>query len=225
MSHIIQSIIGGIKQLGEGGFLMIPILFSSIFTHMIILERLYNLRRSKLMPSRFIARIYKVLEKGNPEMALSLCESRPGPLTNILKAGIANRNLKENDLRAVIDIVAKPEKTKLQKYLNTLKFLGGVSVLMGLLGTVLGMFISFSVVFKAESPEASMTVAKGVSISLLTTVAGLAVALPAMIGYAYFMYKTDSMINDMTRHSLSLVRFITTGSSRLVEQEAERDNE
>ena len=206
--------------MGGGGPLMIPLLFCSIFTHSIILERLYNLRRKKLMPRRFIARIYRVLEKGNMEMALSLCESRPGPLTRILRVGIRNRNLTKKDLWVVLDVTARLEKLRLQKYLRTLQFLGGIAIIIGLLGTVSGMFVSFSAVWRTDNPNAAATVARGVSHALLTTAAGMVVALPAMIGYSYFSAKAGSMIDEMTRHSFSLVRFFTTGKSQLVAQEA-----
>jgi len=211
--------------MGGGGPLLIPLLFFSLFSHAIILERLYNLRRRKLMPRRFIARIYRVLEKGNPDMALSLCEARPGPLTRILKVGISNRHLSKDDIWIVLDVTARLEQLHLQKYLRTLAFLGGISIATGLLGTVSGMFISFGAVWRTDSPETALTVAKGISQALLTTAAGLLVALPAMVGYAYFMAKAKSMIDEMTRHSFSLVRFFTTGRSQLVEREAEQSDE
>jgi len=221
-----EIIINGIKQLGQGGFLMIPLLFCSLFAHAIIFERLYNLRKEKLVPSRFISRIYKVLEKGNPDLALSLCESRPGPLTNILKIGIDNRDLEEKELKAVIELAAKPERKNLEKYLRILAFIGGVAVLIGLLGTVLGLFMSFSAVFKSNSsPETTMKVANGISVALLTTVAGLAVAIPSMIGYSYFMSKVDNILNEMARHSVSIVKYLTTGKAWLVEHEAEKSEE
>jgi biopolymer transport protein ExbB len=167
-----------------------------------------------------------VLEKDNPDLALSLCESRPGPLTNILKVGISNRDLGEKELEAVIELAAKPERKNLEKYLSILAFIGGVAVLIGLLGTVLGLFISFSAVFKSNStPETTMKVANGISVALLTTVAGLAVAIPSMIGYSYFMSKVDNILNEMARHSMSIVKFLTTGKAWLVEHEAEKSEE
>ena len=224
MPHIFQVIEEGISQVGRGGPLLIPLLFCSLFSHAIILERLYNLRRGKLMPRRFIARIYRVLEKGNVDTALSLCESRPGPLTNILKVGIENRYLSKDELRVVIDATARLEKLRLQKYLRTLAFIGGVSVIIGLLGTVVGIFIAIRVAWRADRPDTGSIVAGGISLALITTAAGLVVALPAMIGYAYFMAKSESMINEMTRHSYSLVRFFTTGKSELVRQESEQSD-
>ena len=218
-------IIGGIKQLGGGGPLLIPLLFCSLFAHAIILERLFNLRRKKLMPRRFIARIYRVLENGNPEMALSLCEARPGPLTRVLKVGINHRNLTKDDLWVVLNITARLEEARLQKYLQTLAFLGGVAIIIGLLGTVSGMYGGFSAMWKTDEPDAATEVANGISVALLTTAAGLMVALPAMVGHAYFTAKVKSMVDEMTRHSFSLVRFFTTGISQLVKQEAEQSDD
>lgn len=223
---MLEIIINGIKQLGEGGFLMIPLLFCSLFAHAIILERLYNLRNEKLMPTRFISRIYKVLENGNPDMALSLCESRPGPLTNILKTGIINRDLGQKELETIIEFASKPERKQLEKYLRTLEVIGQVAVLMGLLGTVLGLLICFTAVFKSGSrPETTMRIASGVSVALLTTVAGLAVAIPSMIAHSYFISKVDSMLNDMNRHTISIIRFLTKGKDWLVEHEAEKSED
>ncbi len=220
---MLDIIIDGVKQLGEGGFLMIPLLFCSLFAHAIILERFYNLRKEKLVPSRFVSRIYKVLEHGNPDMALSLCESRPGPLTNILKTGIVNRDLGGKELESVIEFATQPEKKILEKHLRILAFIGGIAILIGLLGTVLGLFMSFSAVFKSGSrPDTTIRIANGVSVALLTTVAGLAVAIPSMIAYSYFISKVDNILNEMTRHSMSIVKFLSTGKDWLVEHEAEK---
>lgn len=155
-------------------------------------------------------------------MALSMCESRPGPLTRILKVGIANRHLSKDDLWVVLDVTARLEKLHLRKYLRTLAFLGAIGIIIGLLGTVWGMLISFSAVWRTDRPDTAATVARGISYALLTTAAGLSVALPAMVGYSYFRTKADNIIDEMTRHSFSLVRFFTTGRSQLVEQESER---
>ncbi len=225
MPNIFHIVRVGLEQLGGGGPLLIPLLFCSLFAHAIILERFYNLRRSKLMPRRFIARIYRLLEKGNPEMALAMCESRPGPLTRVLRIGIINRDLTKDDLRVVLDVTARVEKLRLQKYLHALAFLAALSISIGLLGTVVGMSVSFGAVWRTDKPDASLIVAKGISHALLTTAAGLAVALPAMVGYAYFKAKADSMRDELTRHSLSLLRFFTTGRSQLVEQEAEQGDD
>jgi len=223
---MVEIIIEGINKLGQGGFLMIALLFCSLFVHAIIFERIYNLRKEKLIPSRFISRIYRVLEKDNPKRALSMCESRPGPLTNILKVGIENRNLSEAEIKAVIDLAAKPEKSKLNKYMSVLSFIGAVAVLIGLLGTVLGLFLSFTAVFKSVSrPETTAKIASGISIALLTTVAGLAVAIPSIIAHTYFITKIENIINDMTRHSLAIVRYFTTGDLNRYEKENEEDEE
>ena len=205
--------------MGSGGFLMIPLLFCSLFAHAIILERLYNLRRAKLMPDILISRIYKIMEKGSMAMALSLCDSKPGPLTRLLRIGIENRNLDKDSLWAVLNLNARVEKVKLQKYLRVLAFLGALAVLIGLLGTVSGMFISFGAIWKTDRPDSAAMVATGISHALLTTAAGLVVALPAIISYSYFMAKANRMIDDITRHCFTMVRLFTTGSLQIAESE------
>ena len=177
------------------------------------------------MPRRFIARIYRVLDRGNLEMALSLCESRPGPLTRLLRAAIINHDLPKDDLQVVLDANVRLESLRLNKHLRSLAFIGSVAVIIGLLGTVVGVFISIVGMMRGSGIDATPIVAGGISSALLTTAGGLVVALPAMVGYAYFTAKANSMVDEVTRHSLSLLRFFTTGSSQLVKQEAEQSDE
>ena len=104
--------------------------------------------------------------------------------------------------------------------------MSAVSVLIGLLGTVLGLFLSFSAVFKTVSrPETTAKVASGISIALLTTVAGLAVAIPSIIAHTYFVSKIENIINEMTRHSLAIVRYLTTGDLIRYESKDEDDGQ
>lgn len=219
-------IIEGIKQLGRGGFLMIPLLFCSLIAHALIFERLYSLRREKIIPSRLISRIYKLLEKGNLDSAITLCESKPCPLTNIIKIGILNRDLNEEELKKVIEFSSRPEKIVLEKYLRIIAFIGAVAVLIGLFGTVSGLFSSFSAIFKYVSrAETTAKIAGGVSVALLTTVAGLAVAIPCIIAYTYLSHKVDNMINEITRHSISIVKYLISGNDEYIKQELDKREE
>jgi biopolymer transport protein ExbB len=219
-------IIEGIKQLGRGGFLMIPLLFCSLIAHALIFERLYALRREKIIPSRLISRIYKMLERGNPDTAIALCESKPGPLTNVIKIGILNRDLEEKELEKVMEFSARPEINRLQKNLRIIAFIGAVAVLIGLFGTVVGLFTSFSAVFKYTTmPDTNAKIAGGVSVALLTTVGGLAVAIPSIIAYAYLTHKVDGMVDEIARHAMSLVRYFTSGKDWLIEQESQKSEE
>ncbi|MEK7396945.1 MAG: MotA/TolQ/ExbB proton channel family protein [Candidatus Poribacteria bacterium] len=219
-------IIEGLKQLGRGGFLMIPLLFCSLIAHALIFDRLYALRREKIIPSRLISRIYKMLEKDNLDTAISLCESKPGPLTNVIKTAILNRDLEEESLGKVIEFATRPEVSRLNKNLRMIAFMGAVAVLIGLFGTVVGLFSSFSAVFKYVSlPDTNAKIAGGVSVALLTTVGGLAVAIPCIIAYTYLTHKVDGMIDEIARHAMSLVRYFTSGKGWLIEQESEKSEE
>ena len=209
MTNIFHVIRVGLGQLASGGPLLIPLLFCSLFAHAIMLERLYNLRRSKLMPRRFIARIYRVLERGNPDMALSLCESRPGPLTKILRIGIINRDLSKDDLRVVLNVTARLEKMRLQKYLSALAFIGGISIALGLLGTVAGMIKAFNVISTSGTGNPSL-VAGGISEALITTAAGLIVGIPTLAAYHFFRGRADRLIFEMEEISIKFLEEITS---------------
>ncbi len=158
-------------------------------------------------------------------MALSMCESRPGPLTRLLKAAIMNRDLPKDDLQVVLDSNIKLESLRLDKHLRWLAFVGGIAITIGLLGTIVGVFVSIGAMWRSSDIDTTSKVAGGISSALLTTAGGLMVALPAMVGYEYFSAKANGMVDEITRHSLSLLRFFTTGSSQLVEQEAEQSEE
>ena len=88
MGNLIEMIVSGLEQLSGGGILLIPLISCSICAHAIIMERIYHLRRERIIPSQFVTRIiYHELVQGNPEVAIQMCEQRPGPLTNVLRAG------------------------------------------------------------------------------------------------------------------------------------------
>ena len=132
------------------------------------MERIYHLRRERVIPSQFVTRsIYHELVQGNPEIAIQMCERRPGPLTNILRVGIEHRNADEDTLKRVIRLSINGEKPKLTRYLHILGMLSGVAIYTGLLGTFLGMITSFGNLYEIEGQVGqSSEIASGISASL-----------------------------------------------------------
>ncbi|RKY05178.1 MotA/TolQ/ExbB proton channel family protein [Candidatus Poribacteria bacterium] len=209
----------GLEQALSGGWILGLIAIYSIIAHAIIIERAVNLRRSKLIPAQFIARIYNVLERGSPEIAIALCDKRPGPLTNIIKAGIIHRHYDEERLKKVVHFAGLREKPEIERYLKVLGVIPSVSTYTGLLGTVLGMIKSFGALGMMDiMANAELSMAKGISQSLITTAAGLAVAIPALIAHQYFANKAESILREMERHSISLVKFLASAEMKLYEK-------
>ncbi len=223
MNHLIEMIVSGLEQLSKGGLILIPILIYSIWAHTIILERTYHLRRKRIIPSHFVTRsIYRELVQGNPDIAIKMCEKKPGPLTNILRAGIERREADEETLKRVIRLTMNVEKPVLTRYLRTLGMLSAIAIYTGLLGTFLGMIISFGSLYEPEGQVGqSMNIANGISQALITTAAGLIVALPTYVAYHYFSSKAQSFLTELERHGMSLVRFLTAEEYKLFQGEFE----
>jgi biopolymer transport protein ExbB len=218
MDQIAHIILSGLGQLSEGGPILIPLVAFSLCSHTIIMERAYHLRRRRIIPSHFVTRsIYHELVEGNPEIAIKMCEKKPGPLTNILRAGIEHRDAGEDTIKRVIRIAITTERRILTRYLNFLGLLASVSLYTGLLGTVVGMIYSFGALYVGKPTD----IAVGISQALLTTAAGLVVALPAYVANDYFRSKSQNFVTALERHGMSLVRFLTTEEYKLFQGEFE----
>ena len=218
MLEIITIIKGGFERLLGGGWLLIPLAIYSLFAHAIILNRAIALRRKRMIPTTVISDIYRALTRGGPETAINFCNQWPGVLTNVMKAGIIHRHYNEERLKLVVKFALEDEKPGMTKYLNILKMLPAVATSTGLLGTVLGMIKSFSSLY--VSPK---VVAMGISEALITTVAGLTIAIPTYIAYSYFSNRVNIILMEIERHSISLVRFLTTGEYKLFQEEETLD--
>lgn len=218
MDGLVYIILSGLERLGGGGPILIPLAIFSIASHTIILERAYHLRRERILPSHFATRsIYHELVEGNPGIAIKMCEKKPGPLTNILRAGIERRDTDEETLKRVMRIAINTEKRILTRYLSILGVVASISLYTGLLGTVTGMIHSFGALYSGQMAD----IAAGISQALLTTAAGLIVALPAYIAYDYFRSKSDGFLTELERHGMSLVRFLATEEYKLFQEEFE----
>ncbi len=219
MEYLLNLIVSGIDRLTSGGPILIPIIFFSLWSHKIILERAYHLHRPRVIPSRFVTQsIYHELVRGNPDIAIKMCEKSPGPLSNVLRTGIRHRNADEETLKRVIRQAIRAEKPVLNEGLSTLAMLAPVAMFTGLLGTVLGMRGSFGALIDVQTKQLP-TIADGISEALLTTAAGLIVALPSYVAYDYFRNKADRFLADLERHGMSLVRFLATGEYKLFQEE------
>ena len=220
MGNLIEMIISGLEQLSGGGILLIPLIGCSICAHAIIMERTYHLRRERIIPSQFVTRsIYHELVQGNPEIAIQMCEQRPGPLTNVLRAGIERRDADEETLKRVVRLSINGEKPKLTRYLHVLGLLSAVAIYTGLLGTFLGMIISFGNLYEIGGQVGQLSaIAAGISQALITTAAGLMVALPTYVAYYYFNSKAQLFLTELERHGMSLVRFLVAEEHKLFQE-------
>jgi biopolymer transport protein ExbB len=185
-----------------GGIVMVPIILCSILAVAITLERLWTLREQRVVPTELTDKVWQWVEnRALSDKQVSALQQH-SPLGRVLAAGLANRH---RDRAVVHD---------LERFLNTLGTIAAITPLLGLLGTVTGMIRTFKAITVAGigNPAA---MAGGIAEALITTAAGLLVAIPALVAYRYLRGRVDALVIQMEKESIKLVQAIDrTGSTR-----------
>jgi biopolymer transport protein ExbB len=196
----------------KGGPVMWPIFLCSIFALAIIIERLWYLRKIRIDTRQFLNRIIDRMKRHQIKEALELCEVTKNPLSQVLKAGILKYDRGRQQIKEAIEDAALYEEPHLEKNMTALATIAHISPLLGLLGTVLGMVRSFQIIqakSTAYAPVSPGELAGGIWQALLTTVAGLLVAIPAFVAYNYLVSRINNFILEMEKASTELVNFLT----------------
>jgi biopolymer transport protein ExbB len=183
---------------------MLPIILCSILAAAIIIERLWTLTPARVVPRDLARRVWDLVSRDQltPQ---SLQELRAGsPLGQILAAGLANRHLDRGIMKEGIEDTGRHVVHELERYLNTLGTIAAISPLLGLLGTVTGMIRTFSALTVGGVGDPA-ALAGGISESLITTAAGLMVAIPALIAYRYLRGRIDALVVQMEQEAIALV--------------------
>lgn len=196
-----------IEVLRSGGPLMIPLGVCSVLALAVMVERLWNLRESRIVPLDEVEHLRGLIDRGEFGRAEEYAASRPGPLTNILGPALRNREESRDLLREIVHDAGRQEVPHLERYLGVLGTIASISPLLGLLGTVLGMIQVFSVISQQGIGQAD-ALAAGISQAMITTATGLAIAIPALAGYNYLVGKAESIVLEIERLVLQLVRLL-----------------
>jgi biopolymer transport protein ExbB len=173
----------------------------------IIIERAINLRESRVLQPAIVERVSGLVEGGRADRALQACRQSPGIFTNIVSAGLemAARGESGQIAKEAVEDAGRHESRKLQRYLGTLGTIVGISPLLGLLGTVTGMIEVFDTIALAGTGQAAQ-LSSGIAEALITTAAGLLIAIPALVAYNYFSEKADVIVTSLERESLRVLR-------------------
>jgi biopolymer transport protein ExbB len=203
--------------LNRGGLLMYAILGLSIIAVAIVIERLLYLKKIKGDEGPLIGRLKSTLEKSHFDEALAICEANPSPFSNLMKVAIEHRHYSEESIKDAITDAANMEIPRLERYLSFLGTIAHIAPLLGLLGTVTGNIRAFGVLgdFEAAGGNPAL-LAQGISEALLTTAAGLVVAIPSIIFYNYLVSRVNHMIIRFENRVTELVLLIK-GDRRAVQ--------
>ena len=192
------------ELLEAGGWLMLPILLCSVAAVAIVIERFWALRRVVIMPDNLVSQIWQ-LHRRRQLNDDRIAEIRDGSaLGRMLAAGLINRFHSREVMKEAIEDTGRQVVADLERYLNTLGTIAAVSPLLGLLGTVFGMIQVFGVITQAGVGNAGL-LAGGISKALITTAAGLSVAIPALMFHRYFNGRVNKLIIAMEEQALRLI--------------------
>ena len=193
----------------QGGILMWPILFCSIIALAIVVERVIALRRADIDTREFMDTMRQVLRQNRTQEAVEICDETDAPVARIMKAGILKHNRPKEDIREAIEDAGRFEIPRLERYLSGLATCATVAPMLGLLGTVQGMIKAFAKIQNMRGQVNPSDLAEGIGNALLTTAAGLAVAIPVVIFYNYFLSRVEGMIVEMEASSSELIDLLT----------------
>ncbi len=192
-----------------GGWLMVPILLCSVIAAAICVERFWTLRTAQIAPRNLLAQVWDWI-KNNDMDSRKLRELRLGsPLGQILAAGITNHRRGREQMKEAIEEVANHVVHEMERYLNTLGTVAAIAPLLGLLGTVIGMIKVFTSI-KLEGTGNAALLAGGISEALITTAAGLTVAIPSLFFYRFFQRRVDELVISMEQEALKLVEVLNS---------------
>lgn len=199
----------------KGGPVMIPIILCSIFAFAIVIERAYHLRRAKIDTGPFMKLIEDKIKRNKIMEAIDLCDKTPGPIAHILKSGILKHDRSRAEIKEAIEDASLHEIPRLEKRLSLLSTIAHIAPLLGLLGTVTGMVNCFQTIQKksqALAPVNPGDLAGGIWEALITTVAGLVVAIPTLVAYNYIVNVVESFVLDMEVSATQLIDVLSRRS-------------
>ena len=181
----------------KGGFLMWPLLLCSVISITIIIERFYYFYQSRINIPNILARVKSLLKDNKADEALKLCENTSGPVAHILAVGIHIRKRSLDEKEKIMVRAGSRAIRQFDKNLRGLAIIGNITPLLGLLGTVTGMIKAFIKIQELGGRVDASVLAGGIWEALITTAAGLSVAIPTLVAYHYFEGKVDNLSSQM----------------------------
>lgn len=213
-----------IEYMQKGGPLMWLILFCSVVALAVFAERLTYFHRATIRVGQFMRGLANLIQRRSFAEALHECAGTPGPVARVIHAAIIRHDASRAELKQVVQEAGQLEVPKLERNLTILATLTFVAPVIGLLGTVTGLIDAFTTISTQSGFTTSTDVARGIYQSLLTTAAGLVVAIPCAIAYSYLSARVNSLMHDMERAGIEIVNLITEkrASAEIIDFEPSR---
>ena len=210
-----QQVLQAYEVIFRGGIVMWPIMICSVVALAIAIERFFTLRRATIDTRELMDTMRTVLHQNRTQEAIEICEETDVPVARIMKAGILKHSRTKEDIREAIEDAGQLEIPRLERYLPALATVAHIAPLLGLLGTVAGMIKAFAQIQNKQGLVNPSDLAEGISNALITTAAGLTVAIPTLVVYNYYVTRVENMVLEMEISSSELVELLTKDRSQL----------
>lgn len=192
------------EMVQAGGWLMVPIILCSVIALAIVGERFWSLQEQRIAPKNMVAQIWQWHKSNSLDKEHIRALASSSPLGKILASGLVNRRHPRDIMKESIEETGRQVILDLERYLNTLGTIASVTPLLGLLGTVIGMIKVFAAI-TSQGVGNPTVLAGGISEALITTAAGLLVAIPSLIFYRYFRGKVNELVLKMEEEAMKIV--------------------
>jgi biopolymer transport protein ExbB len=211
---LLQESVGLFDVMQKGGPLMWLILLCSVLGAGVFVERLLYYHRSRMNAAEFLAGTLNLLRRKSYLEALERCEDGHGPVVRVVQTAILKRNLPPSDLREVVREISQLQVPRLEANLPILATVGHVAPLLGLLGTVTGMIQAFIEISRSSGAAPVGDLAAGIWTALITTAAGLMVAIPCYVAYNYLVSRVQAIMGDMERAAIEVIHVLTDPTAK-----------
>ncbi len=199
----------------QGGYLSIPLAACSLIALAIIIERLlWGPSRKRVLPPALEQETRRLMKENKYDELRGICRAEKSPLARIILSVLRNAGRARAEAVEAVQVQGKKEVLELQRYLGVLGTIAAISPLLGLLGTVFGMIDTFTVIQDQGVGNAS-ALAGGISQALITTAAGLSIAIPTLVFYRYFLQKAKKLVVDIESLAVELLDNVTAEAKPL----------
>jgi biopolymer transport protein ExbB len=192
-----------------GGWLMVVLIFLSLVAVGVFAERFFYFKRSRMNVNEFLAGVLALLRRQSYVEAIARSEDGHGPVVHVVSTAIYKRHLPPADLREIVREIAQLEIPQLESNISLLGTIGYVAPLLGLLGTVTGMIEAFVKINRTSGTASVGDLSQGIYMALITTAAGLVVAIPCYLAHNFLVAQVHAIIADMERAGIETIHTLT----------------
>ena len=198
-----------LKYLIDGGLLMIPIVVCSVVALAAFLERAWSLRRGAVVPAAFTRKLTSLISQGKVEDAASICAKHDVAVARVVAVALDEREAPRAHIKERLEDVGRREAAELERFIPVLGTVASIAPLLGLLGTVGGMIMTFEAI-EVKGLGNVGNLAGGISVALITTFAGLCVGIPALVANRFLLSRVDRLLLELEEASQRVLELLTT---------------